>query len=67
MLLGGRGERRALAARPRRRRPPGSSAPGPAGAGRTLGETRRNVCRVRENCESAEAGTEGTGETRGDG
>lgn len=39
----------------------------PAGAGRTLGETRRNVCRVRANCESAEAGTEGTGETRGDG
>jgi hypothetical protein len=34
---------------------------------RTLGETRRNVCRVRANCESAEAGTEGTGETRGDG
>ena len=29
----------------------------PAGAGRTLGETHRNVCRVRANCESAEAGT----------
>ena len=65
MLLGGRGERRALAARPRRRRPPGSSAPGPRAPG--VGETRRNVCRVRANCESAEAGTEGTGETRGDG
>ena len=39
----------------------------PAGAGRTLGEIRRNVCRVRANCESAEAGPEGTGETRGAG
>lgn len=39
----------------------------PAGGGRTLGETRRNVCRVRANYGSAEAGTEGTGETRGDG
>lgn len=38
----------------------------PASAGRTLGETRRNVCRVRANCESAEAGTElaGTAEIK---
>lgn len=39
----------------------------PAGAGRTLGETRRNVWRVRADYESTEARTEGTGETRGDG